>query len=593
MASILPRLNSPARRYAALSSLALLAACGCSRSTHNSPAAGAETTAEAFVSGKPAAPVAIINGEPAPVPDIPMGDPATIRRILAEGKNRNHVMQHLTYICTKIGPRLTGSSAAEQANHWTADQFRSWGLTNVDLFRWGEIPLRFDRGPSTGKLVTKRERRGEGEQAQPEYQTLRDLEITTLAWTGGTSGPVRGPVVRIPETDDEFEKVKDQLRGAWVLLKGTPVTGRAGLRVVGASMSDRALARYAIQTGKPLTELGVSTEDEERTANMEDLVKEQRRLIEAGVAGFISSSRDERVWTGAFRRWRELDPACPPRDVEVSVRLSDYDYMNSRLADGEKIEAEFDLKNTFTAGPIPVYDTVAEIPGTDRPDEYVIVSAHLDSWNGPGSMGTTDNGTGSSVTLEAARLLMAAGAKPRRTIKFILWTGEEQGLLGSREWVKQHEALWPKISACFVDDGGTNYEGGLKCTDAMAPMLAAATAPVNNQFFDSKDGKPLNVNIQPGGERFNQSGGSDHASFIAKGIPGFFWDEVGRAEYGYGWHTQHDKLDLAIPEYLQQSSTCAAITAYNLACAPDLLPRFPMDQDGGGDDRPRRRRREQ
>ncbi|MFN7019946.1 MAG: M20/M25/M40 family metallo-hydrolase, partial [Phycisphaerales bacterium] len=264
-----------------------------------------------------------------------------------------------------------------------------------------------------------------------------------------------------------------------------------------------------------------------------------------------------------------------------------YDYMNSRLADGEKIEAEFDLRHTFTPGPIPVYNTVAEIPGVERPDECIIVSAHLDSWDGPGSMGTTDNGTGSAVTLEAARLLMAAGARPKRTIKFILWTGEEQGLLGSREWVRQHEHLWPNISAVFVDDGGTNTQGGLKCTDAMAPMLAAATAPVNFRFFDARDGRPLNVNIQPGGERFNQSGGSDHAAFIAKGIPGFFWDEVGRAEYGYGWHTQNDTIDLAIPEYLMQSATCSAITAYNLACAPGMLPRFPMDS--GSEDPPRRR----
>ena len=263
--------------------------------------------------------------------------------------------------------------------------------------------------------------------------------------------------------------------------------------------------------------------------------------------------------------------------------------MNSRLADGEKFEAEFDLNNVFTPGPLPMYNTVAEIRGTERPDECIIVSAHLDSWNGPGSEGTTDNGTGSSVTLEAARLLMAAGAKPKRTIKFILWTGEEQGLLGSREWVKQNEALWPKISACFVDDGGTNYEGGLKCTGAMAPMLAAATAPVNNHFFDSKDGKPLNVNIQPRGDAFEQSGGSDHASFIAKGIPGFFWDEVGRADYGRGWHTQYDRMDLAVPEYLMQSATCAAVTAYNLACAEELLPRWEENEgsDSGGEGRRR------
>lgn len=563
-----------------------ICACRAPETTNDSAAAAAPT----FITGAPAAMSAIINGEPAPVPEIPMGDPDVVRRILAEGRYRNRVMDHLTHLSRNIGPRLTGSSATEEANRWAAAQFRGWGLSNVELHKWGEIPLRFDRGPSKGRLVVKRERRGSSDAARGEYETLRDMQFTALSWTGGTDGPVRGPVVRLPETDAEFEAVKGGLAGAWVLLKGSPVTGRQGLRVIGASMSDRALVRYAVQTGKPLTELGVAADDEERLANLESLLAEQKRLIEAGVAGFISSSRDERVWTGAFRRWRELDPSQPPRHVEVSVRLSDYDYMNSRLADGEKIEAEFDLRHVFTPGPIPVYNTVAEIPGVELPDEYIIVSAHLDSWDGPGSMGTTDNGTGSAVTLEAARLLMAAGARPKRTIKFILWTGEEQGLLGSREWVRQHEHLWPKISAVFVDDGGTNTQGGLKCTDAMAPMLAAATAPVNFRFFDAKDGKPLNVNIQPGGERFDQSGGSDHAAFIAKGIPGFFWDEVGRAEYGYGWHTQNDTMDLAIPEYLMQSATCSAITAYNLACAPEMLPRFRQEPEDGG--RPRRRRSE-
>jgi len=532
------------------------------------------------------APRAIIDGRPAPVPAIRMGDPATITRIIDEGKNRSRVMDHLRHLSQEIGPRLTGSSNADKANLWAAEQFTAWGLAGVEQFKWGDVPVRFDRGPSTGKIVIREEKKGEGDEVKVEYKPVRNLEFTTLAWAGGTTGAVRGPVVRIPETDDEFVAVQDQLRGAWVLLKPATVTGRQGIRAVGGSMNDRALVRYSIQTGKSLADLGVNEKD---LPTLEGMIPEQQRLIGAGVLGFISAARDERVWTTAFRRWRDLTPGAEPRDVEVSVRLSDYDYMNSRLADGEKFEAEFDLNNVFTPGPLPMYNTVAEIRGTERPDECIIVSAHLDSWNGPGSEGTTDNGTGSSVTLEAARLLMAAGAKPKRTIKFILWTGEEQGLLGSREWVKQNEALWPKISACFVDDGGTNYEGGLKCTDAMAPMLAAATAPVNNHFFDSKDGKPLNVNIQPRGDAFEQSGGSDHASFIAKGIPGFFWDEVGRADYGRGWHTQYDRMDLAVPEYLMQSATCAAVTAYNLACAEELLPRWEENEgsDSGGEGRRR------
>ncbi len=517
--------------------------------------------------------LAIINGEVAPVPAIPMGDRRTINRILDEGKNRNQVMDHLTYISTQIGHRLTGSASADMANTWTAERFRSWGLTGVELDQWGEVPVRFDRGPSTGRifLATRTPRRrdeatSESEPPKAEYTETRQMEFTTMAWMAGTDGPKRGPVVKLPQTEEEFAAVKDILAGAWVLIPSIPASAPQGIRgrrgMGGERYDRRAENRQKVAEGAdPMT------------------LPPDERVIFYGIHGQLSSSRDERVWTGAVPKWRELDIAKIPADVEVQVRLSDYDYLNSRLTDGDDVQVEFDLQNKFTAGPWPVYNTIAEIRGSEKPDEYVIVSGHLDSWNGPGSMGTTDNGTGSSVTLEAARLLMAAKARPKRTIKFILWTGEEQGLLGSREWVKKNEAQWPKISACFVDDGGTNYQGGLKCTDAMAPMLAAATAPVNNIFFDSKDGKPLNVNIQPKGVKFTQTGGSDHASFVAKGIPGFFWDESGRAEYGFGWHTQNDRLDLAIPEYLEQSATCAAITAYNLACASELLPRFPTEQD--------------
>ena len=571
-----------------VASVSLIAAGCASGSKSVSTVAASPAAAERY---------AIINGERAAVPAIRMGDDATIARIIDEGVNRNHVMDHLTYLTQQIGPRLTGSTNAEEANRWTAAQFRAWGLSNVQLDQWGEIATRFDRGPSTGVVMLARPKpreRGEGSEApaadapaaepEIEYRKVRDLAFTTLAWVHGTEGTVRGHVVRMPETPEEFESVKDKLKGAWVLRKAVVTPGRTDMRGVGSSMSDRVLALHGERKGLSTEDLGVRERDVER---FDSLREELKPYLDAGIMGFVSSSRDERVWTTSVRRWRETAAADAPREVEVSISLPDYDYVNSRIADGDDVFMEFDLKHTLKAGPIPVYNTIAEIPGTDKADEVVIVSGHMDSWNGPGSQGATDNGTGTSVTLEAARILMAAGAKPRRTIRFVLWTGEEQGLLGSGSYVDRNADALPKISAVFVDDGGTNYEGGLGCTDAMAPMLAAATAPVNGLFFDSVDGKPLNVNIRPGGEDFKQSGGSDHASFVRKGVPGFFWDEIGRAEYGHGWHTQFDKLDLAIPEYLRQSATCAAITAYNLACADEMLPRWEMKEPAEGERRER------
>ena len=277
--------------------------------------------------------------------------------------------------------------------------------------------------------------------------------------------------------------------------------------------------------------------------------------------------------TSGAPKWRELEADKIAPDVHVLVTRADYDAMNSRLADGEVVEAEFNLHHSFVKGPVPVYNTVAEIKGSKWPDEVVIVSGHLDSWDGPGSQGAGDNGTGTVVTLEAARILAAVHAKPLRTIRFVDWTGEEQGLLGSKGYVKDHKAEMDKISAVLVDDGGTNSEGGLTVADQMVEMMAAATAPTNNQFYDEVDKRYLNVNIKHGGEKIRTHGASDHASFNQVGVPGFFWDEVGRDDYNHIHHTQFDKIDDAIPNYLVQSATNAAITAYRLACAPTLLPR--------------------
>ncbi|MEX2217895.1 MAG: M20/M25/M40 family metallo-hydrolase [Phycisphaerales bacterium] len=635
--------------------------------------------------GVPKTGYAVIKGEKAPVPDVQMGDPAVVARIVDEGKNRNKVMEHLTHISDEIGPRLTGSTALENFENWAKAQFDGWGL-KTEMWKWGDFPVRFDRGPSSGKVVM----RGA---AGSEWRTVRELQFTTSAWTAGTEGAVRGPVVKMPENEEQFEAVKDKLKGAWLLIKPTASGGRRGVMagggpagrqrtfanirakwagkpiagddtpapepfakdgVSGAYEGTASGGRFAGAEGVPVTiELWVGQEGTARgtlalgtfragrfnggtydrstgeltftieggrgaapytvkvkdgvlsgqsnpeegepvkvSAKVQDPEKAQEaeaakgpsleeRILKAGPAGFISASNDDRVRTGGS--YRGIDGASPPVDAEVMVRQADYDYINSRVADGLPIQVEFDLPHTFKAGPIPVHNVIAEIPGTVWPDEVVIISAHMDSWNGPGSQGTTDNGTGTSVTMEAARILMAAGAKPKRTIRFILWSGEEQGLLGSREYVKvlKEKGELEKISACFVDDGGTNYEGGLQCLDSQVSILAAATAPVNGVFYSETDKKHLDVNIRPSARAGGgmAGGSSDHASFQREGVPGFFWDEVGRADYQFGWHTQNDKLNLAIPEYLMQSSTCAAVTAYNLACAPSLLPRKPLPKE--------------
>lgn len=679
-------------RVASWGVVSLVVLAGCAAGEKGGSGAVAEKSAAA---AKPTT-YAVIDGKREAVPAIAMGDAATIARIIEEGKNHNQVMEHLAHLSTDIGPRLTGSTNVETANKWCRDQFEKWGLTIPafggsegqssgdpelrGLWQWGSIAVRFDRGPSSGKVLAIRNPGSD----TPEYRTVREAELTTMSWAPGTNGAVRGKVVKMPENDEQFEAVKDSIKGSWVLVKpGQPgrrgVVGGASARqqlfreirkvwkdgaapAADAPAVDTSITHYAgSMSGGPIPDAMAFTLDlkladpkavtgtfsiggfrtseiqsgtlDESTGELKfktessrgvreyvmklegDTVKGktdlpdnggtisysgtkvaqeasnkgpglEERVLKLEPAGWVLPASGELVLTGGAPGWDKLDLDAMPPDVIVTVRASDYDCMNSRLADGVPVEAEFDLKNTLKKGPFAVYNTIAEIRGTEKPDEVVIVSGHLDSWDGPGSRGTTDNGTGSSVTLEAARLLAAAKAKPKRTIRFVLWTGEEQGLLGSVAYVKhlKEKGELAKMSAVLVDDGGTNYEGGLPCVASQVPYLAAATAPVNGHFYSETDKKYLDVNIHAT-KTFTQVMGSDHNSFMREKIPGFFWDEEGRADYDYTHHTQHDHLSAAIPEYLKQSATCMAVTAYNLACAPDMLAR-PTDEEwpqrGGG-----------
>lgn len=435
------------------------------------------------------------------------GDQAIIDKIIDEGKNRNEVMTHVRYLTTEIGHRLTGSDSLQRACEWTRDEFRKMGLT-ATLEQWGEIPVGFQRDKSghIGRMVSP---------------TARDFEFTTRSWTAGTNGAVKGPAVNQPADMAAIEALGDKLKGAWVMMRPTARGQRPNPDFVNA-------------------------------------------LKAAGIAGTVSPSSNELVITSGS--WQNLEWESLPTDVAVTVRRSDYDAVVAELNAGKDVVLEFDLRQKFIKGPRPIYNVIADIPGTEKPDEYVIVSGHLDSWDGPGSQGTCDNATGCSTAMEAARILMKAGAKPKRTIRFILWTGEEQGLHGSRRYVEMHRERLDKISAVFVDDGGTNFSGGVVAIPAMEPMLTAALAPVANLWPDM----PIKVTTR---DTMPRGGGSDHAPFNAVGVPGFFFTETGRADYQRIHHTQHDKFNEAIPEYLMQSSTVSAVLAYNLACADTLLPR--------------------
>jgi hypothetical protein len=290
----------------------------------------------------------------------------------------------------------------------------------------------------------------------------------------------------------------------------------------------------------------------------------QAAIDACGIAGRIFGTNGIYVWSHGTFKGKTIDHH--PTDVQVVVTKPDYDRLSRNLLLGRRVVVEFDLENRWIKGPIPQYNVVAEIPGTEKPDEVVIVSGHLDSWNSPGSQGANDNGTGTCVALEAARILSSVRAKPKRTVRFILWSGEEEGLLGSTGYVQLHAAELDKISAVLVDDEGTNYHSGFAGYEVFRPMMERAFAPVNAAFPD------MQLRFRSVNDMTHE-GGSDHAPFDAKGVPGLDVSQSGKQRYVRVWHTQFDRYEEAIPEYLIQGSVDFAVISFNLASADTLLPR--------------------
>lgn len=453
-------------------------------------------------------------------------DPIVVQRIIQEGKYHSQVMDLLKQL-TDNGPRLTSSSNLERAETWALAKFKSFGLQNVHLEKWGEYPVGFDRGKCSGAMVAPMN---------------RQFEFTTPSWTEGTHGKKRGPAVYAPTTMDEFNKVKDQLKGAWVVFKTSPRRGRP------VAAADQ-------------------TPDQKAAAELATAING------AGILGTISGSTNELCQT--FGAYRDKTFDKHPMDVTIIVRKSDMDAVKAQLDANKPVTLEFDINQSFRPGPISNYNVIADLPGTDKPDEIVIVSGHLDSWDGPGSQGALDNGTGSCTAMEAARILTAVHAKPKRTIRFILWTGEEQGLFGSAGYVRDHKSELDKISAVLVDDGGTDYQGGYIGLNSQKEFFEAAYAPVVLAFPDMPE-------TYTGGDRQQRPVGSDQDTFNRVGVPGFFTNEVGRSNYGLVHHTQNDRYEMAIPEYLVQSGTNHACVSYYLACMPTLLPRAAPPAPAGG-----------
>ena len=452
------------------------------------------------------------------------------QKVISETKSHSEIMANLTYLSDVIGPRLTGTAALKKANDWTAEKMKSYGLTNVHLESW-ELPEGWERGYARGRVI------------EPDNQ--RPLQLASQAWSPGTKGKIEGDVIVLnANKQSELGAYRGRLKGTIVLL-AEPVQLRdlSEMNKPGG-MFFSAVAR---QGGGGFGGFGIIRMREDFAT------KEGAAVVLRDASAPLGLLSTGGPWLGADR------PSASNRLPSATVVHEQY-AMLYRLATRPapaRTRVEIEITNQFIPGPLTIYNTVGEIRGSEHPDEVVVLGAHLDSWDL--GQGTLDNGTGVAVVLETARQL-AKCPPPKRTIRFVLFTGEEQGLLGSSAYVKEHKAEMPRISACIVHDTGTGKVTGLGWTNRpeLKPVIESELAVLKELGVEQLMGRTFP--------------GSDHVPFERAGVPAcMFNQEI--AGYRIAHHTSADTLDMANEADLIQGAQVMSVTALRLANRDQLLPR--------------------
>lgn len=503
--------------------------------------------------------LAIISWPPAV--SIAQTDPV-IEKIIEIGTTDNRTMDHLDILSNRFGGRLVGSDAYENAAEWAAHQFREWGM-EVEMDEAGEVPVGFNRGPWFGRMLSD-----EG----------MILHFATPSYTAGTKGVQRGHVLIEPRTQAEFDRMKGALNGAWVLIEGEnegyPVDispeadrRRDSLKLVNADIEkeNNRIRRENWQnrgTGEPEKEL---------LALSEEPALFYKEMREAGILGIIQKSKVpirvmyDRKNTPQMS-WDNI-PTCP------DIKLDEHQYRVIRQMAEERryFQLEFDIRNHWKMGPIKYHNVIGIIRGTEFPDEYVILSGHLDAYDV--ATGGVDNGSGVTPMMEAARLIMAAGGKPKRTILVTLWAAEEFGLLGSQSWVDRNKDRLDKISNMINRDGGPTVPTGVSVPEAMRDDFEKICAPINGINPDF----PFAIHEREPRERPEKAWGTDSGPFAVAGVPtiGFHTGDPKGYNFDYYeiWHTERDLYNKSIREYQEHTAVVTAIVAYGIANLDHLLDR--------------------
>jgi len=483
---------------------------------------------------RPGARDGVRSGAASTVPE-PGGEAkAVTQAILEEIDKRSELMANIEYLCDMIGPRLTGSPGLAKANHWTRDKFKQYGLADAHLESW-MIERAWTRGEAKGRVVVPVEQR---------------ILLESAGWGPSTKGPERGPVVHVKaKSADELGAYKGKLTGAWVLFSEVSVQPTPKQPTPNMDREMRRRIREFMR--------------------MREFQKDLNKfLVAEGAAGILHDSNKEHGLVNMTTAASNFTQAQLP---EAFLTTESYGLIWRLLKRGP-VEIEIDLKNTFSTGEVEVYNTVAEIKGAEKPDEVVLIGGHIDSWDL--GTGATDNGTGIMAVLEAARALKAVDVKPRRTIRFVLFSGEEEGLHGSRAYVKAHAKEMSKISGVLIHDMGTGRVKsiGLQGRYDLREVMDKVVEP----FKEAVDLEELSMRNMMG---------TDHLSFLPHGVPAFAVVQD-PAEYRKTHHTESDTFDKVYADEINQGAKVLAAWAYNVAMLPELLPRNPNPPQRGIFDSP-------
>lgn len=451
---------------------------------------------------------------------------AVIENIIKEA-NENSQLEVLGHqLMDVIGPRLVGTPQMKQAHDWAVDTYAKWGIP-AENQQYGEWKA-WERGITHIDMISPR---------------VQSLAGTQLSWSPST-GPkgVTAEVINLPTVKDslDFKNWLKNVKGKFVMVSEHQITGRPDYNweefATPESFEKMKKERDSL-TKEFYTNMG-------RTGYTTRNIHEA--LESAGAAGIVSS-----YWSKGFGA-NKIFASRTKKIPTVDIQLEDYGMLYRLVESGNKPKLKI-VAESKDLGIAPTFNTVAQIKGSEKPDEYVILSAHFDSWDG--GTGATDNGTGTLVMMEAMRLLKKFYPNPKRTILVGHWGSEEQGLNGSRAFVEDHPEMMKNIQAVFNQDNGTgrvvNLSGAgyLHAYDYLTRWLAAAPKDITKHIKTDFPGSPA-------------GGGSDNASFIAVGAPSFNLSALNWSYWNYTWHTNLDTYDKIVFDDVRSNAILTAILAY-------------------------------